>query len=50
MASTVLPFVLDSAPPHDFDRLRARLPKELAEACDRAPHLAEYLRRLPLED
>jgi flagellar protein FlaI len=50
MASTVLPFVLDSAPPHDFDRLRARLPKELAEACDRAPHLAEYLRRLPLEE
>jgi len=50
MASTVLPFALDSAPPHDFDRLRARLPKELAEACDRAPHLAEYLRRLPLEE
>lgn len=50
MASTVLPFTFDSAVAQGFDRLRPRLPKELAEACERAPHLAEYLGRLPLDE
>ena len=50
MASTVLPFAFDSASVADFDRFRARLPKGLAEACERSPHLAEYLRRLPLDE
>lgn len=50
MASTVLPFTFDSAVAQDIDRLLPRLPKELAEACERAPHLAEYLRRLPFDE
>lgn len=50
MASTVLPFPFDSVALHDFDQLRQQLPLELAAACDRSPHLAEYLRRLPLDE
>jgi len=50
MASTVLPFAFDLEKTPDFDALRPHLSKDLREACERSPHLAEYLRRLPLDE
>ncbi len=50
MSSAALPFALDSAIPQDFDRLKPRLSKGLLEACERSPHLTEYVRRLPLDE
>ncbi|MEP0762271.1 MAG: type II/IV secretion system ATPase subunit [Chloroflexota bacterium] len=50
MASTVLPFAFDLEKTADFDTLRPHLSKDLREACERSPHLAEYLRRLPLDE
>lgn len=50
MASTVLPFAFDLEKTADFDTLRPHLSKDLREACERSLHLAEYLRRLPLDE
>ncbi|NLF79256.1 MAG: type II/IV secretion system ATPase subunit [Chloroflexi bacterium] len=50
MASTVLPFAFDLDTGYDFDELRPRLSKDLRDACERSPHLAEYLRRIPLDE
>ncbi len=50
MASTVLPFAFDLEKRSGFDELRPHLSKELREACERSPHLAEYLRRLPSDE
>jgi flagellar protein FlaI len=50
MASTVLPFTFDLEKKSDSDALPPHLSKELREACEQSPHLAEYLRRLPLDE
>ncbi len=46
MAQTVLPFSLDGRPVQVLEWLSG----PLQEACERAPFLAEYLRRLPIEE